>query len=214
MNQIEKLNIIKKYINENSELNKFSFYPWFKQLWYQKMEHSLESDKQILYSTRDILYYYEYHSGIIGYDVSLNLSIDMLLHGLEHYPKLFPVINLDNKDWNLYYGEYRCHYNYYEEKDCKNNYDNQHNIVIAPRMTLPIQYVMIDGNHRISKLLRKEEKIKVRLCPVEVLKILPSSIFEKTAISCLYDCLQVRNNLGKINDFEIAEKLKIFQNLS
>ncbi len=211
-NKSIEINSLKSYIREDKSLKKFNYYNAF----YHKWDRILQQygNTNISFVTNNLSdedQVYKYLFPIKGSTIEFNFNIPYLKYFLNKGTNLIPKVELSYKNKQLVYGDKLCIFNFYNETECYSNYANFDDIILCPFPSDPVSFIIVDGNHRISELLRKgNNKVQVNYIHQGIVTNSLSSAFEVAAYCCLFDCGKIKENIEKINSMIIKDNLFIF----
>ncbi len=221
MNCKVQLESILNYIKNDSELKKFCYYKEFLSEWENLFEYYSQSEYVFFQkdlSDYDQAYHYKYklNDTELVFDFSIRFIRDLYqISNKNNNNNLFPLITLDYRNKRLSYGEADCVFNFYDINECESGYRDIEDVFVMQIPMIPITYIVIDGNHRISSLIHAGSKtITARLCRTEICGRALFTPFSVALYYCLFDCAIIRYNLGKFPEHQLKRQLSVFDKTS
>ncbi len=205
-----QLKAIFLYLSCNSYIKKFKFYNSFLKRWKETLKYHYEHDiKYIIKDITDDDQAYSYNHYISNTKLVFNFSIPYIRYLFTKNENFFPKIILKNEKGNLMLNNFKCSYTFYDKVNC-NDYNDLENVFVVTFPSNPPNYIVVDGNHRISSQIYNKKEIFARFCNDKIAEKALMSSFEVALYSCLFDCAFIQYNSGRYNDFIIKKNLKIF----
>lgn len=214
----KQVNAISKYLKTDINLKKFKYYSSFVKKWIRLLNyHNIHNYLfcQQCISDNDQIYEYEYP--FFDTNLIFRFSIQYIrtfFFKSNRNPDFFPIITLNNNNGNLMYNGFTCEYTDYKIEN-STVYSDYNDIFIAPFPSIPLRYIAIDGNHRLSSQVNSNRKnISARYCPIEICERSLISSFDIVMYTCLMDCYQIKINMNRYSDLHIKQSLRVFDDSS
>lgn len=135
------------------------------------------------------------------------------LHGGVLYGQFFQnsIVNYNIDTKALLNGKQKIKFNYYSVESRQKDYDDFETIFIMAMPSYPVEFVVVDGNHRISALIDEGENTisTVMVFPHTALRCFTSS-FDTVAYAFLTDCELIMQNVGTASEQAIKNKMFSF----
>ena len=207
-----QLKAIKLLIKTSGDLKKFKFYNSFKNKWIKVLNDSYNNDRIFIQNNIcDLDQIYQYKFFLKDTEFNFDFSIKYIRDYFAFDKSSFPIVTLKNNNGNVTYGDFDCLYNYYNTVETGQLYDDLTDIFLMQFPDIPLKYIVIDGNHRLSEQISKGVKnIPVKFCLPEVCKRSIISYFQLAIFECLNDYVMIIFNMNKVSDLQIKKKLNIF----
>lgn len=159
-------------------------------------------------------YKYPFNGATLTFEFSIQYIRTFFLKSNKS-PSLFPNILLKNNDGIITNGNYFCDYTKYDLTDKNISFPDFDDIFVAPFPSLPLRFIVIDGNHRLSlQVYSNKTSISARYCSEEICEKALVSALNVAIYSCLLDCSIIKSNISKRTNLEIKRNLRIFNNSS
>lgn len=209
-NSVKVIDDLKSALNRDISLQRFSFYPLFKELWYNFF--NLCANNTTVWTFGDVkeedqlfTYPVDFPSG----EFIFHFSISYLRLMLQKTPKFFPMIEFNYKNNNLYHNEKVCNFTL-EDVDNKTYSDLKQAFVIPMGMD-DFPFVVIDGNHRISQQIKNgKTEISALYFDFNFAKLALITPIDLCVYSFLEDISKLKYNLNKgVNHQMIFDNLSI-----
>lgn len=214
-NSEELINDLFAAVSEIEQIKEYKYGKEFLREWKKLlMKHSKNSKGfQSEFKENNQIFHYEFSfMGInLSFEYDIKYLLDLLEKDLVSGNKLFPKVILTNDNGTLKYADEICTYTLCEKTEIKNFYDDLNKILITKIPILTGVLVVIDGNHRVSKLINENAKYidayYVIEAPAEASII---DLFDACLYCFLFDVNKIIYNSGKVADGWLRNKLNIF----
>ena len=203
-------NII-KYLLADKTIKKFKYYNAFRNKWERTLlQHARNNIHYTVANISDDDQLYKYQVTFMNDNFTFNFNIPYLKNYLN-FDKDNKKLQLEYKNNKLMYNKYQCIFTKYNENECLTGYDDYDGIIACLFPSTPYSLVIVDGNHRLSKLINNGEKfVTVNYINEQVAHRALSSPFEIAIYCCLIDYEIIKNNIKSVPSSQLKEQLFIF----